>query len=92
MRVLLSPIGGQGFLLGRGNQQITVGLGGRIRCEDLVVVSSEEKLAGLADGAVFADLGYHLEAGAEPYLRVITGRGRYAVIRVAWDTQIDTRS
>jgi len=46
-RVILSPIGAQGFILGRGNQQISAGLVRRIGIKKLIVIATPHKLAEL---------------------------------------------
>ncbi|EQD78881.1 ATP-NAD/AcoX kinase, partial [mine drainage metagenome] len=44
VKLILTPTGGQGFILGRGNRQIEMGIINRIRKEDIIVISSQEKL------------------------------------------------
>jgi predicted polyphosphate/ATP-dependent NAD kinase len=46
-RIILSPIGAQGFILGRGNQQISATLVRRIGIKKLIVVATPHKLAEL---------------------------------------------
>jgi len=43
-RILLTPIGGQGFVLGRGNQQISSRVINSLKTLNLIIVSTEEKL------------------------------------------------
>jgi predicted polyphosphate/ATP-dependent NAD kinase len=81
-QILLSPIGGQGFLLGRGNQQITEGLGDRLRVTDLVVVASPNKLADLQGGPLYADWGQSCLPDEPEHIRVITGRNQSAMVRL----------
>jgi predicted polyphosphate/ATP-dependent NAD kinase len=44
-RIIISPIGAQGFILGRGNQQISARLVRRVRINKLIVVATPHKLA-----------------------------------------------
>jgi predicted polyphosphate/ATP-dependent NAD kinase len=44
-RVIISPIGAQGFILGRGNQQISAGLVRKIGIKNLIVIATPHKLA-----------------------------------------------
>ncbi|HSQ93130.1 MAG TPA: ATP-NAD kinase family protein [Methanoregula sp.] len=44
VRIILSPIGAQGFILGRGNQQISAGLVRRIGVKKIIVVATPHKL------------------------------------------------
>ena len=44
-RIILSPIGAQGFILGRGNQQISASLVRKIGIKNLIVIATPHKLA-----------------------------------------------
>ncbi len=44
VRMILTPIGGQGFVLGRGNQQISARVINSVRSLKLLIISTEEKL------------------------------------------------
>lgn len=57
VRLMLGVIGGQGFLLGRGNQQISARIIRLIGLEALVVLASAEKLAQLPAGRLLVDSG-----------------------------------
>lgn len=81
--IAVTPIGGQGFLLGRGNQQISpdaLRAAGRGR---LVVVATEAKLASLGGRPLLVDTGDEdLDRELRGHLPVVTGLGRYAMCRV----------
>jgi predicted polyphosphate/ATP-dependent NAD kinase len=47
-RIVLSPLGGNGFILGRGNKQFTPKVIRRVGRDNLVVIANREKLLGLA--------------------------------------------
>lgn len=83
-QVLLSPIGGQGFLLGRGNQQVIHGLDSRLSLENIVVVATPEKLASIAGGPLYVDLGSAVSCKGKEFVRVITGRSESAIVEVAF--------
>ncbi|MEU0629396.1 NAD(+)/NADH kinase [Streptomyces sp. NPDC005989] len=83
--IAVSPIGGQGFLLGRGNQQISPRVlraaGGR---ERLLVLCTEAKLAALGGRPLLLDTGDDaLDAELSGHLPVITGRRRTSLYRLA---------
>ncbi len=88
VRLLLGVTGGQGFLLGRGNQQLSAPVvrdvlarGGR---EALVVLASEAKLAGLAGRPLLVDTGdAALDQQLAGLLPVQTGYRRQMLYRVA---------
>jgi predicted polyphosphate/ATP-dependent NAD kinase len=44
-RIIISPIGAQGFILGRGNQQISAALVRKIGIKNLIVIATPHKLA-----------------------------------------------
>lgn len=83
--IALSPIGGQGFLLGRGNQQISARVlraaGGR---ERLLVLCTEAKLAALGGRPLLLDTGDDaLDAELSGHHPVITGRRHTSLYRLA---------
>ncbi|WP_307821989.1 ATP-NAD kinase family protein [Streptomyces coffeae] len=81
--IALSPIGGQGFLLGRGNQQISPALLRAAGRDRLLVLCTEAKLAALGGRPLLADTGDPvLNAALGGYLPVITGRGSTSPYRL----------
>lgn len=81
--VVLSPVGGHGMLLGRGNQQLDQRFLESLAARQLVIVATEDKLARLEASSLFLDAPTHeLNQKLSGYHRVITGRGRFAIIRV----------
>ena len=80
--LVVTPVGGQGFVLGRGNQQVVPALLARLGWEQLVVMATPEKLDGI--DALRIDTGDPtLDATAPGHLRVITGPGFERLVRVA---------
>jgi predicted polyphosphate/ATP-dependent NAD kinase len=74
VRLVLTPIGGQGYLLGRGNQQISPQLLRQIDRERLMVVAVPTKLLSLYAAALLVDTGDdEVDRALSGYLRVITG-------------------
>lgn len=84
-RALVTVIGGQGFVLGRGNQQLSAAVLRRLATPDpLLVVASENKLVQLAGRPLLIDTGDpQLDDELTGHLRVITGPGTQAIYRVA---------
>lgn len=83
VRIVLGVTGRQGFLLGRGNQQIAPELIARAGREGLIVLASEQKLAALAQPRLWVDTGDPaLDARLAGYVRVRTGRGRETMMRI----------
>jgi predicted polyphosphate/ATP-dependent NAD kinase len=81
--VVLSVIGGQGFILGRGNQQISARVIRKVGKENIVIVATPEKLASLRGQSLRVDTGdTGLDEELKGYYRVVTGYGRRTIIRV----------
>lgn len=73
-RAVVTVIGGQGFVLGRGNQQLSSRVLTAIGADPLIVVATEEKLIALAGRPLLVDTGDELlDQSFGGYLRVVTG-------------------
>lgn len=82
--IILGVIGGQGYVLGRGNQQIGSALVRKTGRGNLTIISSDEKLVRLAGGTLFVDSGDPcLDRELEGYVRVRTGAGRRMMMRLS---------
>ena len=81
--IVVTPIGGQGHFLGRGNQQIGARVLREVGLDRLLVAATPEKLASLGDGSLHVDTGDpDLDRALTGWRRVITGYGNEAVCRV----------
>lgn len=83
-RLILSPIGAQGFVLGRGNLQISPEVIRRIGREAIVVVATPAKLAQTP--VLRFDTGdpsLDRMLLAEGYINVVTGYGMSSIVKVA---------
>lgn len=77
--IILSPIGGQGFLLGRGNKQLSGRIISEVGFNNIIVVSSESKLRSLK--RLYVDVEPIPET-RPTFVRVLFGYGRYKMIPV----------
>ncbi len=81
--VVVTPVGGQGFLLGRGNQQLSPRVLRAAGLDGLVVVATEAKLAALRGAPLRVDTGdAALDRELAGFARVVTGYGRETVYRI----------
>jgi predicted polyphosphate/ATP-dependent NAD kinase len=82
--IIVTPVGGQGFLFGRGNQQLSASVIERIDRERIIVVATEAKIARLAGAPLRIDTGDPaLDAGLAGYTRIVVGYNREIVYPVA---------
>jgi predicted polyphosphate/ATP-dependent NAD kinase len=83
VRIVLGVTGQQGFLLGRGNQQISADVIRRAGREGLRVLATEDKLSTLSAAALFVDTGDpDLDQELAGFIRVQTDKGRFMMMRV----------
>ncbi|MBI81851.1 MAG: ATP-NAD kinase [Planctomycetaceae bacterium] len=81
--IVLSVIGGQGYILGRGNQQLSPAVLTTVGTENLVVLASQEKLVSLAGKPLLVDTGdEELDRTLCGYLKVTTGFREYSMVKV----------
>ena len=82
--LVLTPTGGQGFLLGRGNQQISGAVVKALGKDRLFVLATKEKLFDLQGRPLYVDTGDpEADAMLSGYRRAITGFGEEQMIRVS---------
>jgi predicted polyphosphate/ATP-dependent NAD kinase len=82
-KIIISPIGGQGFLFGRGNQQISPDVIRRVGVENITVVGSRSKIEALHPRRLLTDSGdEETDRRLRGYRRVITGYREEMVVKV----------
>ncbi|WP_048059622.1 ATP-NAD kinase family protein [Picrophilus oshimae] len=77
-KLIISPIGGQGFVLGRGNKQISGRVFDLIGFKNLILISDKNKINNIKN--LYIDIDTSLEI--PKYLKVITGYGIYTLKRL----------
>lgn len=71
--IVVSPIGRQGILFGRGNQQISPQVIRKVGKERIVVVATRNKLQGIEGGVLRVDTGdEEVDAMLRGYVKVVT--------------------
>ena len=82
-RIVVSIVGGQGFLFGRGNQQLSASVISQVGPKDIIIVSSLDKLAGLPGNCLLVDTGEEdVDALLAGYLPVIVSDARTVMMPV----------
>lgn len=80
VKILVTCIGGNGFLFGRGNQQISPRVIRKVGKEQIEIIATKEKLAGLGGEPMHVDTG---DADTDEYLK-----GYYKIIFCDSDSAI----
>lgn len=80
-KIIVTPIGGQGFIFGRGNQQISHHVIRQVGSENIIIIATKQKLASLKSLKV--DTGEpELDTVLRGYIRVIADYREEHVVRV----------
>jgi len=83
-KIVVTPIGGQGFIFGRGSQPISPDVIHRVGRENILVVSSPAKLIALGGRPLLVDTGdSRVDRLLCGYLPVITGYWDRTVYRIS---------
>ena len=83
-QIVVTPIGGQGYLFGRGNQQISPAVIRAVGRHNVKVVSTPHKVNALEGRPFLVDTGDPaVDRLLVGYVRVITGYGEQIVYRVS---------
>ena len=79
--IIVTPLGGNGFIFGRGNKQFTPRVLRRVGRDNIVVIANRDKL--LQFSSLHVDTGDpELDEQLAGYMDVIVGRGYRKVMRV----------
>lgn len=82
-RIVVSVVGGQGFLFGRGNQQLSARVIGKVGKDNIDIVSSLAKLTALPSGCLLVDTGDEaFDEELSGHLPVIVSGNRTAMMPV----------
>jgi predicted polyphosphate/ATP-dependent NAD kinase len=82
-KIIVTVIGGQGFVFGRGNQQISPRVIRAVGKENIIIAATPAKLATLHGKPLLVDTGDpKLDEELSGYTRVVTDFGRRVVYRI----------
>lgn len=82
-KIIVTVIGGQGHILGRGNQQLSPRVLRKVGKKNIVVIATESKLASLHGRPLLVDAGDQiLNDELVGFIKVITGFGKITICKV----------
>jgi predicted polyphosphate/ATP-dependent NAD kinase len=82
-KIIVTPIGGQGHILGRGNQQLSPRVIDKVGTQNIIIVSTLEKLHSLHGRPLWVDTGDRtVDRMLAGHVQVVTGYNERVVYRV----------
>ncbi|NQU08093.1 MAG: ATP-NAD kinase family protein [Candidatus Abyssubacteria bacterium] len=84
-RIVVTAIGGQGHIFGRGNQQLSPAVLRHVGTDNIIIIATKEKLVSLDGRPLLVDTGdEELNADLSGYIRVTTGFKDYTMYKVGY--------
>lgn len=72
-KLIITPTGGQGFLLGRGNQQISSSVIRQLGKENIYIIATKDKLSSIGSFPLYIDLEEDCNNMLRGYHKIIAG-------------------
>lgn len=84
VKILVTVIGGQGYIFGRGNQQISASVIRRVGKENIIVAAAKSKIMSLFGQPLYVDTSSEeTNEYLKGYMRVIVGYEDFIMMRVS---------
>lgn len=84
-KIVVTIIGGQGHVFGRGNQQLSPRIIREVGRRNIIIIATKEKLTTLNGRPLLVDTGdEELNEELAGYMRVTTGYGDYTMFKVGY--------
>jgi predicted polyphosphate/ATP-dependent NAD kinase len=82
-KLVVTPTGGQGYLFGRGNQQISSKVIEKVGRDNIIILATKEKISSLRGRPFLVDTGDDkINLELEAYMRITTGYREKAIYRL----------
>ena len=81
--LVITPIGGQGFILGRGNQQISANVLRIIGLNNILIIATKNKIHNLEEKTLHVDTGdLQLDKALTGYVKVLVDFEEYLMVKI----------